>query len=883
MKKLLAILGATSLIASTGATVVACGPLSNATPPDFSKFNNSLPNMQGAASSWMKQLILSDQYGLSIPVMNNSLGKLDAQKIVKTNTGLDFDANDFGFGKDPNLNDLTDQYFGPGMKLDDISLIGEKIDLTGNKGENHDQLWKFLKDKFGVDLGDTADLITGIIGNILPSLNGGTLVDLIDQILPGLNGSLEGMLGLDKTLIELISMACKAIFTNEKLMTEVGTMVDSFDIGTIYSDLKVGDISSVSMISLSNAIGLFVSPDYEVSKIASEDVANSQKIAGYLKKSGENLGTSLATILFPEEGDTSSAKSNILDVDLFTNSLEKNIVRYTSAVANLFQFLELIQLQFSLFDFAKDFSPTDANCLFVEEEPTKETLKKVLGSGKTIREVTETPVGQNVQGSLNLKYLLSIFKNTFGDLGEDQNGYSLQKFLTILLIDFHDVDINNFKDSMVSPMASFLSETLLQIIGGFLKKEIGSAASVIPTLLRSPFRFLLTACFEVLLINPGQNLTDVLIIFLDKIQSLLNIASGFIPDPVIQDGLKALTTYWKKGLKPILVEILNKVPLLESHQTFQELYSGNPLNLEPLLDYLKDKELLAKIQNLYSNDKDKANDPLGKLLVYLGNALADLTPTLNNLLPGNLNLKNLLTTPLNQINNNSVIPPAFGGYYLSKSIVQIINDLCKKLNITGHEKLNDENVLIFNFQLSYLKEIFEMVVHYDHPGVPEEYRGQNLVSVLLENLDQLSTILGLKKDDDRKNMQDAYDIFYEGSLLDLIFRKILKVQEIKENEEQDIFKFFITLISSVFNNLNEPNMNNEEVFKNLFLDEEDFKFEYQPPIEDNYGTLLGQIIVVNYHNFENNSDWVYTLKYSREKVNNYFELNSLKKVAIKSK
>jgi MOLPALP family lipoprotein len=607
--------------------------------------------------------------------------------------------------------------------------------------------------------------------------------------------------------------------------------------------MKVDSIMSAALIALANAVGPLLGANYETTVLTKEDVSDSATVKIRLRNAGSSFGKVISALI------SNPKTANNFAAATFKNDLVDNIEKYVGVIGNILVFLQLLQLQFSLFDDAKNYLPTEDgkdNYLFDfnnENKTNKQYFQEILGSGKTIREVTHTPQEQNVQGSLNLKYLFSVLNSAFKSLNnpEDQNGYSLEKFLAILTIGPVEVINDRFDDSMSSPFQLFLSDVLVEVILKFLPLDSLPSWQVymITSLLKIVAAKLITTIFESLLDSSGYTISSILMSTIEGLRPLLKIVidTGLVPDGTIKDIINAVIDddQWQM-IKWVLPVLFEAIPILGAKNVFHELYSGKPLNLSLLITTIE------KLIPLLPENIKKAVEGFIP-------TLEGIDKDIKNVLPDNqdLNLKNLLLTPIGKIGKQSLVPPAFGGYYLDKSIVEIINDISDKTYVTGQEKLSDftGNLDNFNFKLSYIKDIFKLIkeYNYEYEGRSEDDQGRNLISILLENLDQTSIILGLKKD----------GTFGTGSLLDLIFNKILRIDKIN-GKENDPFYFFVKFLSSLFINLNSPKVDYSESYKTLFSDATNFKFEYQTAKEDEFGTLLGQTLVVNYHNPETNTN-----------------------------
>ncbi|WP_027063008.1 MOLPALP family lipoprotein [Mesoplasma seiffertii] len=691
MKKMLAVLGAVSLTASSSVAVVACTPKvkDQDKAPDPSTYNNSLANLQGSAALVAKKAILADQHGYSFQTLQNKMGiKLAEKQVNSLNMdGKQFDSKDRGLDEFSTVNELESRYFGNNNSLSKTELT-ENINLKGKLGNGKGAVAQAVPEN-----------IAGILElamSILPSLTTEVLTNLVGSLgpivkLPDLNQTLGSQ------LVSVISSVAKLTLTASK--ETINKAIDSIDVVQETQSVSVENLTGAMLISLSNGIALLKDPNYELLKVSSD-----AEIKAGMSKSAKTI---IGLLSSKTEFEVSQ-----------TDSIIDSIPQYLKVIQQFIKMAQFLQMSLSLYDSTKSSLVTDGNHLFSTAKTNAQYYDENI-KGKKVSE-------KFVSSSINLKYLLTSLKYHLGSINSenDPDGRKLQKLIFILFGDGNTFTRKgglrpkvthtlNFKEKNASAATNFVyyvvQELLTDEILGNLYQTIkdinvpviGSITSLKKEEFIQLFR---DEQFYFLIGNIFYALTNDLGVFdangspLNQILSKLNV-------------LAATAVYFPKYLTGNL---------------FSSLYKGN-FKTEFIIE-LKAIITVARINvwdKLPENIKNSVDG-------FLGGAEVPM------------NLQSVLSKSLKSLIGKTDTQATLGDYYLKLTIPELINDITNDFGIDETKTL--KNLQTYGIYFDDFKTLFNQFIlnnkYVDSQG--KEHTG-NLVSQIVENLPDLFNILGFSK------------------------------------------------------------------------------------------------------------------------------------------
>ncbi|WP_026389210.1 MOLPALP family lipoprotein [[Acholeplasma] multilocale] len=684
MKKMLALLGAVALTASSAATVVAC---SNETSQetDQREFNNSQNNLQGSAAALAKQMIIADQNGFSLNSINNTLSGKSAQSVLEQ-MGMTFESNDRGLEEGAILEDLTNRYFGSGIDLEEVNVNG--INLDGKLGNGKGSISQILPDDVLGMSGDELSQMLSMIMTIIPTISTGMLNTLLGAL--GSIIDLPELKDIAGIPTEIISLALELMLKNDKVLEKLEKIITEMDILEYAADVSIKNIDSALTIALTNGITMIMNPDYEPLDYATNDDIETNAMA--------SLGGILSGILNGGDEASNSEVNSVIE----NFSLVDDIDYYSAILAQFMRAITLFQFKLSLFDDSKEVykegeTPKTRENLFSKDLKNTDYISKVF----KVEDDSATIGTEFSSGNINFKYLLSSIKYYLGNISDsekaDPKGYGLQKFINILIpltvkpknigdlktMDFHTSGIMNAIGGLLYSVIDSGGETVINLIYGLLPDAAKSLIS------EANFKKTIT----------GDNL-------LTLIGSFVYALGNGGEAPTLKPFAKSIT-----GLGFVLDLAWGTMPKLIKN-TFESIYSG---------DFKKESyigisalglgiDLYETIIGLIPNGKEKVDEIFGD------------KP---------LNLITLANTPLDKFIGSK---PSIASYYTSLSITELINDISKDFDIdenATYAKLENYSIR-FTDILSLVKVIIG------------ENGEKNLISKILEDLPNLVEHLGIK-------------------------------------------------------------------------------------------------------------------------------------------
>ncbi|WP_026389208.1 MOLPALP family lipoprotein [[Acholeplasma] multilocale] len=623
MRKMLALLGAISLSASSAATVVACSNKTTTNEEqDNREFNNSLNNLQGSAAILTKQIIMADQNNFSLGAINNTLDGKSAEQTLK-NLGIDFEQNDRGLEQGSVVGELTNRYFGTGVSLNDATL-SDNLKVNGRLGNGKGAISEMLPEEIlGID-GDKISNTLTMVMSIAPTLS--------TQMLTTLLGSLGSVVQIPELKdiagipVDVISLAIELILKNPKVTQTIEETIDGMDVTKYLGELSVKNIDTAMYSALVNSIGKIM--NYEKFKAFdyNDDASISQNL-------GKGFGQVLDLIVNKE------VQSNQVIIKEY--SLTENAEKIVDIATEIIRMVQLLQLKLSLFDDGKVIEPKDSKHLFSDKQTNNEYVNQVF---ETATEVKVADKFEN--GNLNIKYLLSSIKYYLGNIGEgDPNGYKLQKFINIMFPVF--VEPKNIS-AVTSEKGNggAVADMLLPIIEKYVTPEF---VSMIYDKIKDQLPSMVAG-----------------IITEEKLQKVLTPSNvyGLIPSIFFSLGNGGKITQVESMLKAgfwfmggIVFNILPKI----IKDPYNVIYKGdlkNDMNIE-----IAGVNLFDTLIDLIPNGREKVEEWFGD------------KP---------LNLQTLATTPINKFIGKKL---PIANYYTTLGFTELIKDITSDFSVDENQTL----------------------------------------------------------------------------------------------------------------------------------------------------------------------------------------------------
>ncbi|WP_026389207.1 MOLPALP family lipoprotein [[Acholeplasma] multilocale] len=757
MKKLLTILGAISITASSAAMVVACSDTAKA-DNDKMKFSNSQNNLEGSAASIAKQIIMADQNKYDLSSLNNYLGELNAFDTFK-GMGIELDANDYNVESNSDLSMLNKNYFGEALNLSDTEIEG--VDLSGSLGDGSGAIENIMGESI---LGIPSKQFSGMLKSvmvILPTLT----TDILNSMIPGLSGNINL---LDENTKEAMGKVIDFMSNNPEIKSTINKTIDEIDVIKYFEDrpaqelvddgweevlkdteaVKVGQIDSALLVSLINTIFAITKPGSEPIEFNTSNSLDPNVLTGKIMKL-------LMDLMQKPEADSTNIDLN--DTENVLN-ISKHIIRTVT----------LLQYKISLFDETKDIiQPIDANHLFSNKKTNTEYMRdEFFGRNEEITSIFK-------KGGLNLEYIIGTLKYYLGsaDKERDPKGYRIQKLINILLPigeefkgeSFEGPENTNFLMFMISNFAPIIFSGMLSSQG--VPDILGNLYITVEELLKTKL---------------GMDLSDV--VSSDDFTSVISSHIGTVlfdinhslntGEPItsinimLEDLFKNDTT----GIGKLAIGIIGNLPLIEDLFTF--LYSGD---LKSLIGMIS-KETVDSIDSIFGSNKP-------------------------------LNLITILDTPLDKMIGKEV---PIGSHYTEMSVGQIIDQLAADLGVDEMIKLKDVEYSSIHFKDINLlvNKIFENT-YTDAEG---NKNTGNAISQILNKPQDIDIILGFingkiipdsiwevlvnkfLKPINEKNGETIDNLSLYGKLISKIYNNLDKAKDyseqfIKEFTDNSKFKF----------------------------------------------------------------------------------------------
>ncbi|WP_434329204.1 MOLPALP family lipoprotein [Mycoplasma capricolum] len=838
MKKLIAILSSSLMISTASLPVIACHKKEH-------KFesNNSLINTKTAASLFAKDFILADQLQLNFQEIKD-LNKNKDLELLTSKNNLLIDKNELTSSSLKSTSQFINKYFDQDSYK---NVIDKNIKLHYNKSLKDpilDEIFKLLNLNIS-DAEKTSNDITKIL-ELTSKLNpmfmfnhfsnvDSLLKEMFEKLKPNLKNWLESLSKPDQNLIKNIKDFQEKIDVNKK-----------------YKDLKLEDLDKAFYTSLINAIGLGLSS--ETYKTIELDV---NKTNDSLQKASENL----ASILNDKKG------------------LEKN--KEWEIVSYVLQALQFLQLKLSLFDNTKEYEPVSPNNLFNKEKTNQEFIKE-LYKDKTIGKITE-----NKSSSINLKYLLSFFKKPVEELKDknQKDGYELQKLLAMLFLTADEVTYNkkyNSTNEFAEDSKKFVEENkssplfylLQRVLESQLNNKFESKKDKISVLTKS---LAILTKWLTLTVNDllnGKSLAksfneifkenQIFQTILEKLFESEIIDKNVIPADLhfLIPSLPALVnsflfSFLTQGdqLSSLIKEVIPVVEFkLDSNQNaFKEIYSGSIFDINKVKTFInKIKEFLDKASKkpdgaIFAEvskqfDTKVVTEQAEKFVIKPFNELFGNVKTFN--------LKTLLTTPLNKMDESKWKDRRFAKPLQSKSVADILDTLLTTLNVQGNEKL--ESLESSNINLTALTEVVSLINNYSYKAKGVNSSKTQLIELLKENPNKALQILGWTSD---KNNPIG-----KGSLLDTLLSKVFnfKIDDKKNKTENALNQF--AKVTSLLNKWLVTQLNESDIL---------ITFSFTNTNKNSSNQLLSETMIATVKNKVNNSQTKYTFSYARDKQSKF--------------
>ncbi|QVK01684.1 MOLPALP family lipoprotein [Mycoplasma mycoides subsp. capri] len=820
MKKLIAILSSMMMITTASLPIIACHTKQN-------KFenNNSITNAHSTASLFAKELILADQLQVNLQEIKNRNNQKDLALLLDE-YNLKLDNTDPSIKNISSSNELINQYF---EKDSYKNVLDSNIKLDSQKKLSNPLFSEIFK-LFGLgttDLDKFSDDITNIL-TLLVNLNPMFISSNFDKSNTTLQSFFKNIKPSLKTLFDSITTQKEGITKNVKEFQE------KLNVNEKYKNLKVEDLDIAFYTSLINAIGLGIgTKDFKTLDI---NVENTNET---LQKAGEMLAKITDSPATP------------------TKNKEWDIVLYT------LQALQFLQLKLSLFENVKSHTPTSANNLFDDKKTNQEFLTE-LYKDKTIANIT-----QKRHSSINLKYLLSFFKNTVDELKDEKqlDGYELQKLLAMLFLSPNKVEYPDrgaddskqyYENKKAHPSITLLTIMAKDLIEKKLEALIPNEKEGIKKFMNEsiPHLYKWISFASNNLLTGTKNAYDTLGILFTKTMS--PILSSLIKNTtILKDKVKGKEELIPSA--PALLFALVLAPTLsiafpiitnekdENKNSFKILYSGDVFLIDKLDEFFEavKKEIKEKLSSF---GVDVNQIPFDQAKPYIDIFKSIYDQIFKNV--KHLNLKTLLTTPLNKIDSDSWKERNIAKPLQNKSVADILDTLLKSLNIQGNEKLAD--LSSSNINLTNLTDITTLIDNYTYKANGVDYQNKTQLSDILKaNPDKTLEILGWTS--------DSKEPIGKGSLIDVFLSKMFNF---KTNQNTDKSENAINQLAKIIASANSS-------LDTLFDSNIEITFEFKDTKKNSSDQLLSETLIASVKNKNNNSESKYSFTYSRDKQSKF--------------
>ncbi|UZK64593.1 MOLPALP family lipoprotein [Mycoplasma mycoides subsp. capri] len=817
MKKLIAILSSMMMITTASLPIIACHTKQN-------KFenNNSITNTHLTASLFAKELILADQLQVNLQEIKNRNNQKDLALLLDE-YNLKLDNTDPSIKNISSSNELISQYF---EKDSYKNVLDSNIKLDSQKKLSNPLFSEIFK-LFGLgrtDLDKFSDDITNIL-TLLVNLNPMFISSNFDKSNTTLQSFFNNLKPSLKTLFDSITTQKEGITKNVKDFQE------KLDVNEKYKELKVEDLDIAFYTSLINAIGLGIgTKDFKTVEI------NTKNTSETLQKTGEMLAKITDSPAKPVQGK------------------EWDIVLYT------LQALQFLQLKLSLFENAKSHTPTSSNNLFDDKKTNQEFLTEIY-KDKTIANITEKR-----PSSINLKYLLSFFKKATDELKDEKqlDGYELQKLLAMLFLSPNKVEYPDreaddskqyYENKKAHPSITLLTIMAKDLIEKKLEALIPNEKEGIKKFINDsiPYLYKWISFASNNLLTGTKNAYNTLGILFTKTMSPI-LTSLIKNTTILKDKVKG-----KEELIPsapaflfalILAPTLSiAFPIItnekdENKNSFKILYGGDVFLIDKLDEFFEavKKEIKDKLSAF------GVDIPFDQAKPYIDIFKGIYDQIFKNV--KKLNLKTLLTTPLNKIDPDSWKERNIAKPLQNKSVADILDTLLKTLNIQGNEKLAD--LSSSNINLTNLTDITTLIDNYTYKANGVDYQNKTqLADILKANPDKTLEILGWTFDSKKP--------IGKGSLIDVFLSKVFNF---KTNQNTDKSENAINQLAKIIASANSS-------LDTLFDSNIEITFEFKNTKKNSSDQLLSETLIASVKNKTNNSESKYSFTYSRDKQSKF--------------
>ncbi|WFQ90890.1 MOLPALP family lipoprotein [Mycoplasma feriruminatoris] len=818
MKKLIALLSSMMIISTASLPVIACHKKEY-------KFesNNSLTNTKIAASLFAKDFILADQLQLNYQEIKNLNENLE---LLTSKNNLSIDKNEIDTSLLKSTSQFIDKYF---EKDSYKNVLDKNIKLDSDKSLNNSVLNEVFK-LLSLDINNankTSDDIIKVL-EFYSKLNpmfmfnhfsniDSLLKEMFKNIKPNLKSWLESLSQPNKNAIEIIKKFEQKIDVNKN-----------------YKDLKLEDLDKAFYTSLTNAIGLGLSS--KTYKVVELNIKNPNES---LKQASQNLAS------------------------IINNKKESEKNREWEIVAYTLQALQFLQLKLSLFDSTREYNPVSADHLFDKNKSNQEFIKEAY-KDKTLKDITK-----DKPSSINLKYLLSFFKKPVEELLDknQKDGYQLQKLLAMLFLSTQKVEYSttleddNPKDYYEKQQAHpsiYLLSTLAKdflvtklnplLVKNTIKEE--NAKRFIEKAIPHIYKWV--SFTSIALLTGTKNIQDCLEILITKtipaILVSLQKETKILDEKLIKSKDIAFPLLYNEIILPTLNVAFPITKKSGDKNSFKVLYSGDIFIVKKTDEMFKTfKEKIEKLFTaLGSFIPVKIEDiPFTLIQHYFDTFKNNFDSIFKNV--EHFNLKTLLTTPLNKMNESWWKDKTFAKEYQNKSIADNLNKLLNDLDVKGNEKL--DQLKSTNINLTVLTKITSKIEKYDYKAPDVTYDlNSSLLDILKSNPDKTLQIIGWTSD---KNNPIAKD-----SLLDVIFNEGLNINtNDKSDNSQNTINLLSKFLLSVSDSLNTKINEKKYSITYTFLDDK----------KNRYNQLISQHLEAKFTNNKNKTTTMYLFDYSRNK------------------
>ncbi|AOQ22088.1 MOLPALP family lipoprotein [Mycoplasma capricolum subsp. capripneumoniae] len=842
MNKLIAILSSMMMITTASLPVIACHKKQKEEKEIKFENNNSITNAHSTVSLFAKELILADQLKVQLSEIKNKNNKKSLSDLLKENN-LTLENTDKRISNINTFENLLNQYFEKDSykKVLDSKI---KLDLKNNSSNF---LFKEIFQLVGLgeaELNNFSDDITKLL-NLTISLNPMFVFANFKEVDSALNTFFEKLKPTFSNWIKTLSTP------KEGLAKSIKAFQDEIDVNKKYKDLKAEDLDVAFYVSLVNAIGLALSTkDFKEVELKTNNVFDSLK----------NAGDALNKIL--------------------SSSAQPNKVNGSKVVSYVLQALQFLQLKLSLFENARDHKPTSADKLFDNTKQNQQFIKDLY------KDQNIESISKKKPSFINLKYLLSFFKKPVEELKDknQKDGYELQKLLAMLFLTADEVTYKKYNSTneFIEDSKKFVEENkssplfylLQRVLENQLNNKFESKKDKISTLTKSlPIltKWLTLTVNDLLngksLAKSFNEIFKENQIFQTTLEKLFE--SEIIDKNVIPADLHSFIPFLPALVNSFLFSFLTQgdqlsslikevIPVVEfkldsKQNAFKEIYSGSIFdinkvktfinNLKGFLDNIAKKPdgaIFAEASKQFNTKV--ATEQAEKFLIKPFNELFGNVKTFN--------LKTLLTTPLNKMDESKWKDRRFAKPLQSKSVADILDTLLTTLNVQGNEKL--ESLESSNINLTALTEVVSLINNYSYKAKGVNSSKTQLIELLKENPDKALQILGWTSD---KNNPIG-----KGSLLDTLLSKVFNFKmDDKKNKTENALNQFAK-VTSLLNKWLVTQLNESDLL---------ITFSFTNTNKNSSNQLLSETMIATVKNKVNNSQTKYTFSYARDKQSKF--------------